>query len=52
MESKLDKLTREILEVVNGSPKIVINTENGPEKDIIKKLVLSYFEFLSELNVI
>ncbi len=47
-ESRLDKLTKEILQVSNNSPVIVIDTENGPEKELVKKLVLGYLEFLDE----
>lgn len=48
MESRLDELTKEILQVSNDSPVIVIDTENGPEKELVKKLILGYIEFLDE----
>jgi predicted house-cleaning noncanonical NTP pyrophosphatase (MazG superfamily) len=48
MESRLDKLTSEILQVSNNSPVIVIDTEKGPEKELVKKLILGYIEFLDE----
>lgn len=47
-ESRLNKLTEEILETANDSPHIIIDTLKGPEKKLIKKLILGYIEFLNE----